>query len=273
MGHWFDKLNKALIRDTPRRALLRLTTLAVMSHGLGVWQNSEVAGQRNARKSKGKGKSNRKHRGKAKGKDRATSPPPTDWSRTCSGGACFVAWPSSSRYDLDNRNYCEFICAQCDGDDPRQFCILGGPETPLAADCCDAGLTCCGISCVQLGTQDHCTGCDEPCRGEGRKCCGNPVAPGCVDTNSSRHHCGDCGRLCLHPDMACCAGSCLETLFNNAHCGGCDPCPAGWECCHGRCIESASASCCRTHPRQIGVCAAPTRCCLLSNGLPGCCNP
>jgi hypothetical protein len=276
MDHWIDTISKAFLRDTPRRTLLQLTSLVVTNLDLGVVP-AAVARRRNTRKGKGKGKNNAKHNrksnGKVKNRDRATPNELTDWSRTCSGGACFTAWPSGSRYDLDNRSYCEFICEQCDGDDPRQFCLLGGPASPIGADCCDAGLTCCGYACVQFGTPDHCTGCNEPCRGEGRKCCGNPVIPDCVDTRSSRRHCGDCGQLCLHPDMACCDGSCQDTLFNDAHCGGCNPCPSGWECCHGRCIESASASCCRDHPRWIGVCPAPSLCCLLSNGEPGCCNP
>jgi hypothetical protein len=75
--------------------------------------------------------------------------------------------------------------------------------------------------------------------------------------------------------MKCCDGTCVDILFNDAHCGGyCEPCPAGRECCHGRCIDPQYTRCCRDHP-NAGTwrpwCPAARSCCMASNGGLACC--
>lgn len=270
--HWFDRLNMALVREGPRRTLLRAAVASVTSLGLEALPVTEAARNRNKGNGRGRGKYKRKGKNKHKKKDKSPPKPPTDWSRTCSRGSCFLAYPSDSEYDLENRKWCEYVCEQCDGDDPRQFCLLLGE----VADCCDAGLTCCGDKCVAFGTADHCTGCDEPCRQDGRTCC--PTSNGfhsCVDTTSSRHHCGGCGQLCLHPDKQCCDSSCQDVKFNNAHCGSCAPCTTAQpECCHGSCYDPEVRECCHNHPpNSAESCYKPDVCCTLANGLPGCCRP
>lgn len=261
-SHRFDHWVTLFASRTTRRSGLVLVAGGL----LDTISNADNAAARKPGKRKGD-----KYK-KPKGKKHDPKPPdqPTDWSKTCSFGACFNRWPSSSKHDLNNRTYCEFIREQCDGDDPRQFCIVNNE----VADCCGSGETCCGGGrCVTFGTPEHCTGCDEPCVGPGLECCQSEfsIIHSCVDTTSSRKNCGGCGQLCIHPDTACCDGSCEDTLFNDAHCGGCNPCPPGWECCHGRCIDSKKSWCCYDHPPSIGVCPAAAPCCIRSDGNPGCC--
>lgn len=258
--HWFDTLNKALVQEQPRRTLLGAATVLVANLGEPL---SAAAKKGNKGK---KGNKDKKHKGR---NPLAECQIPD--GMPCSGRACRTAWAGCSRYDTANRNYCEFICEQCQVPGNGPFCILGGD----VADCCAPGLVCCGDFCAQLGTQDHCTGCDQPCRGDGTKCCPSPVTPRCVNTKDHRFHCGDCGQFCLGEDRKCCDGSCEDIVFNNAHCGGCDPCPTDWECCHGSCIESDTSTCCRDRPEPPHSCPSSSLrlgWCCMEDGLPSCCR-
>ena len=77
---------------------------------------------------------------------------------------------------------------------------------------------------------------------------------GCVDTATSREHCGGCDRLvpngasCVDGEAVCdaggtrCGDACVDTRSDPAHCGGCDtPVATGQRCVdgEGRCAEDA----------------------------------
>ena len=128
--HWFDALNKVLVRANPRRTLLGAPAIMV---SLGLSAPLITA----ARKGKGKSKGHRKGRGKVGKRKKKKSPP--DPTQTCSGGLCQSRWPSRSDDDTRQRNWCEYVCELCKAPDNGPFCILGGS----VADCCDEGLTCC----------------------------------------------------------------------------------------------------------------------------------
>ncbi|MGH2616201.1 MAG: hypothetical protein ACRDJC_13235 [Thermomicrobiales bacterium] len=184
--HWFDTLNTSLVRDGHRRGFLRAAS--ALAGGL-VFGTTDVT--RGAKP---------KHKRRKRRKDRPDPPPP------CSGGAC-AAEPEwvGNQGEID---HCEFICEQCDGDDPREFCIRDGTKpdgSPTkVADCCDEGRTCCGGSC-----------CDR-----GARCCGGNDCCGSTDDS----------------DLQCCDGRCINTAISAAHCGDCDnACGAGQVCRDGRC--------------------------------------
>jgi hypothetical protein len=111
---------------------------------------------------------------------------------------------------------------------------------------CDAGLTDCGGSCVDLQTNGfHCGGCMLGCAGDQTCCLGT-----CVSLQTNAFHCGGCMLGCAG-DQTCqdgtcvanapvcdagltdCGGKCVDLSSNAFHCGGCMLGCAGNQVCSG----------------------------------------
>jgi hypothetical protein len=281
--HWFDTLNKAMAREKPRRSLLGAAIAAITSLGLLVLPDSGKGkkgnrGKNGKKRRKGNNKNKQNDRRKDNKKDRKKekSPPPPDPAATCSGGICRNRWPSNSQDDTHNRNFCEFICEQCDGDDPREFCLI----INNFADCCDEGLKCCtdefgNNSCVNVLEDDrHCGVCGNRCS-LARTCFGGTCEcdPGltecdgiCRNTQVDENFCGGCDvPPCTGLWERCCDGVCADRQFDNAHCGphSCNPCPPdNPQCCWGNCINPATQSCCRdADSASSAICGTPNAAC------------
>ena len=260
------------MQDAPRRGILRQALAVTFGVALGASSAAEAAKKR------------KKHRKKKKKIKKPTKPAPS----SCSGGACDREFATQ-----EDRDYCEFICRQCDGDDPRQFCIAeGDPFDPAkVAVCCAEGAECCGTSC---------------CGGDSSfpevKCCDGS----CVNTNSNDDHCGRCDHSC-GTDEQCVNGSCVDRCAdsqdfccgiscgvervccpdaNNAiggfkcahlpsdrdHCGacgnGCPPYP--WACCYGTCVDLSRDN---DHCGFCNLACRPPQTCAPSGGSGFCMNP
>ncbi len=221
--HAFDALNLTLERSVTRRTMQRAMSAAISTLALGAVSGADAKKKREKRKAKDK-----------KRKDRPNQP--IDWPQTCSLGRCLAAWPSNSKDDLDNREYCEFICDQCDGDDPRAFCIVDGVKPDGAptrvARCCssDSMDRCCDGQCISTRwNNDRCGSCSRSCIGPGLQCCDGF----CADTRLSSDHCGGCDQPCHGPGMLCCDGRCVDTRSDPDHCNICfNRCVNGQSCCY-----------------------------------------
>jgi hypothetical protein len=268
--HGFDALHLALAHDASRRGVLA----AAGALALGLLRNDPRAAL-----------AKRRHKKKRRRKKKPHHPPPP-----CSGGAC-AAVPQWAG-DQDQIDYCEFVCRQCDGGDPRAFCIVndivngdavsvavcctdherccvgteGSACVPAGVDCCaDDGEgfclpgveTCCpGVGCVQ-GSECPDADCDH-CP-PGQACCNgscyNPTVNQC---------CEDHG-LCVHSDIdpryACCPAPhyCTYLPSSREHCGACgNAClPFPGACCEGTCVDlSSDDHCggCLNHCRSDETC-------------------
>jgi hypothetical protein len=139
-----------------------------------------------------------------------------------------------------------------------QVCNLGN-----CTSTCDAALTKCGASCVDVSTDNqNGGGCDLACNGgticKSGKCecpAGTTLCNGlCVDTTRDRANCGGCGAAFACPQFKACVGSscvctdtrpdcdgdgvCHDLRSDNAHCGECNRrCDgdAGLSCKGGQC--------------------------------------
>jgi hypothetical protein len=232
--HWFDALSFHLASNTSRRGVLRTSGgLAIAGIVASVRQSS--AG-------------NNKKKKKDKDKDNKDKP-----KRTCSRGRCKRQWAG----DQAEINHCEFICRQCDGNDPRHFCIADfpSPGSPdKAAVCCDPTETCCGSECAHLPTsQFHCGKCNFPCpngsacyAGECRSLCGPDGAP-----------CPEDPSVCCREGNTCCPGfGCVNTDAHPRNCGGCGiPCGVGHTCIGGECqfTDPPGWEWCETDTGWVGV--------------------
>jgi hypothetical protein len=258
MSHlrWFEnvRLNKTTKAAT-RRDVVR--AVASIFPGLALGGLVEIALGKPDRKRNRKPKSN--------GRDRpGTGQDDDGLAAAAAGDACSANWPGSGRRARRNRRHCRFIRRQCDGDDPRDFCIVQVlPTDDKIADCCPDGRPkCCGRECCQ--SNDKC------CEG---RCCGDASSPElqccngrCINTNANFLHCGGCGHECPVGqtcadgrcvcvggpcDPACpvgltyCDGECVDTLEDPRHCGGCNAFnPNGLKCCNGNLCTYVDGLCC-----------------------------
>jgi hypothetical protein len=195
--HWFDTFGRILACGMPRRGVLRSASLVTAGLLLGGVSVAE-AGKKKSKGTKNAGKSNKKS-GKGKGKPKRKGQP-----TSCSAGACAEFATKA------DRDYCEFICRQCDESDPREFCIVEGDPFNAAnvAVCCVEGATCCQGQC-----------CSSEHGFPGNRCC--PGA-GCVDTGNDNRHCGRCGNACAG-EQSCVDGSCVPSRIcppRTNPCGG-----------------------------------------------------
>jgi hypothetical protein len=253
--HWFDRLNRSLTQEASRRGSLGAAIAFVAALGLMGERVSE-----------------------AQGKKQRSKPP------SCSDGACRREFRTKK-----DRKHCEFICRQCDGDDPRQFCIVkshkpNGDPTKVARcckegkECCDgfccgsSQFRCCHGKCINTEqSRNHCGGCNRPCVGPGQECCNGT----CVVTRNNGAHCGGCDKKCPASKPTCCGVECVDTKTDAKHCGQpCRDCTSmpdrSGECCHGVC-PFAGWTCCRDHTNFPLYCPPRTTCCTNAEGEPDCC--
>lgn len=231
--HWFDSLNKLLTQDAPRRGVL--STIAALTVGPRLGATDAAAktggkGKKNQGKKKGKGndKKNRKHEDKKNGNGavpragagNATEPTPNS-PQSCSGGTCAQQWAG-----IDTEiAYCEFICDQCDENNPRprEFCIAGDPKVAV---CCDLPApNCCDGTCIdkQLD-ENNCGTCGNACD-PGEFCHDGSCVPVCQNQNCPS------GQLCYNGNNQYCSGQ--TTIDCNCGCGGFNYCQnpfLGWVC-------------------------------------------
>jgi len=132
---------------------------------------------------------------------------------------------------------------------------------------CEAGMTSCDASCVDLQSDPaHCGACSEACS-DGEVCslgaCEPSCADGlldcdgsCVDGQSSAVHCGACGSTCeageICEDGDCrisceegtsyCGEACVDTQTDRENCGSCgSACGNGRVCVSGACKNDCPA--------------------------------
>jgi len=201
--HWFDMLNKLLVRENPRRSLLAATGL-LASLGIG--------GPFRAVAKQGNGKGKGKHKGKGKGKEKdkkdkgQPQPCGPDIHDACES---FFSLAHHTPQDVQS---CKDRCAQCNAEGTA-FCII---EREERATCCAAGEVCCGD-----GIFGDCCLSDRCCTREGgdTSFCAQPGKYCCRDGT---------GGSCRHGEACCANGTCLAceapAVPNPATCQ-CEPCP------------------------------------------------
>lgn len=162
---------------------------------------------------------------------------------------------------VDESGSCEekrFVCrAPKKGEKPSCLCPKG--ETDCNSACANTQNSfkhcgACGNTCKQgeqceNGTCKACTkdsiSCGNTCCSKGQTCC----AGTCVDTQTSRTHCGSCGKQCgagvtcsngtcgcPDPTWSQCGTTCTDTKTDVKNCGKCgNVCPIGSNCVQGTC--------------------------------------
>lgn len=257
--HWFDDLHRTLAHQAPRRGLIRSASALLIGFTLGANPLSALG-----KKKKRKGK-NRSDPWGCTGRFRNLN----IRDPNCSGGACKAQWPQ----EPCEQKYCEFICNQCDEDDPREFCI-GRLFNDREAFCCPEGRTCCGS-----GSRVTCCAMEFTCCGG--ECCGAVGPRGrtacCKETcryiDTDRDHCGGCSNPCNTGEV-CVAGFCVpgpdRPGCNPATCpfagmrcidGEC-ACPVGERVCNGACTPDYQPCAWITNGETISICIPPdSKCC------------
>lgn len=140
-----------------------------------------------------------------------------------------------------------------------------------------------GDKCTVAGTQGMCASGTWQCQaGSAELKCVGPMAgtescneqdddcDGMIDDGfdllKDAKNCGKCGKTCGMGEM-CCAGSCVNTMTDDANCGGCGVprCAAGSRCCSGMCKAVADGGTCEMPmPGGCSNCGADQECC---NGM------
>jgi hypothetical protein len=135
----------------------------------------------------------------------------------------------------------------CGAGETCQQGACAASTTNAPALVCDAGLTDCGGTCVDLQTNDfHCGGCMLGCAGDqtcqGGTCVANaPVCDAgltdcgggtCVDLQNDPNNCGACGTIC--PSGQCGLSTCVESV---GPAPGVVPCPEGQTMCGDTCVD------------------------------------
>jgi hypothetical protein len=228
--HWFDAFHKTLVQDRARRGLLREAGMLVAGLAMGEAIGTAAKGRKKHHRN-GSG-SGGKDKGKGKQKPKKRPPP-------CSGGACAAQWVG----DQDGIDYCEFICQQCDGENPREFCIVeADPADPAkVAVCCAESSTCCAGTCCGSLRDPHLRCCNDECANllnDEFNCgsCGSLCGPGQVcELGSCVNQCGT-GSCPATPQWSCCGVECKDILNDRNNCGACDlECLDGQTCQGGVC--------------------------------------
>jgi hypothetical protein len=234
--HWFDRLNKALVRSESRRHAVQ--TLGALIIGLiaGAVPAAEV--------------------GAEQGKDGPQRPEAAKKTKkTCSKGACRKQWPRSRQ---DQRS-CEATCARCKRTKTKLCLVQRDPNDPTkVADCCLKGETCCGHECVDLKTDPrHCGGCKKGCKRDEEVCAAGdciPIRPTCPPDKylCDGQHCRNCcdeydtcsdstgihGTVCVNEEYCICPS-------DTQYCPEQQRCAPEDECCtDAQCpMEDSCATC------------------------------
>lgn len=187
---------------------------------------------------------------------------------TCPAGITFCGAVDGCRDLATDPAHCG-ACGNACGD---AFCVSGVCQaTQPQAVTCEAGLTDCGGSCVDLNANrfacgsctticaqtDDCVGgvCTPfaaTCPNAGETDCGGV----CVDVSSSAANCGACGAACAAGE-SCVAGVCQGTAAPAAQAV---VCPAGETDCSGVCVDLTS---------DFGNCGACGTLCVAPRGCSG----
>lgn len=278
--HWFDALNRALVRDGPRRAVLNAAgAIAVILAG---GPRAEAAKDRKKKKrgkgkgkNKGKGKDNKK--GNGKGGPQQCGP---DIHTLCD--AAFRA-----PHTPEERDFCKGKCEGCK-EAGTAFCIqIPDDDGPLRATCCHFADECCGGPIGECCTPDRCCASNDGnsrCLDPGETCCPSDPAGSCPNGQ-------DCcpGKGCyfcpapfvVNPDncdqCVCPAGQidCDGACIVGTECpdDGCSqPCPTGASCVNGDCVCPSGQTVCdgkcvdvRNDKKYCGscvnVCRGTNECC------------
>ena len=244
--HWFDTLNRSLVRPAPRRVLLRLAAALVAGAVLGGRRPSTIVTVGAA-------------------------------AERCARRACRRhPWPQQT--EEDDRDFCEVKCGRCKkagtafcihradnhhDEDHATCCRRSEKCCPETFYCCPKEYSCCKdptkpFPCCPLG-RECCSGDPDGCCGEGEKCCDIDLGKACVPRDKC---CPDdtvtgwCG-----PDEDCCPGvgcrprgECRcrdhgQERRRAAADDGCgDECPTGQQRCFGACVDP------QTNPINCGGC-------------------
>ena len=179
--------------------------------------------------------------------------------QTCCNGKCV-----NINIDENNCGECGHMCA-------KGYTCCGGKCVHLSSDeencgtCgnrCKKGFTCCKGKCVDtLADRNNCGQCGkacevlefccmgkcyfndphlppkDPCKSDGKTCCYGH----CVDTNTDKANCGECGNICKRgtflEDIQCCSGKCTNVKSDNENCGKCGrKCGNSLRCSQGLCV-------------------------------------
>jgi hypothetical protein len=269
--HWFDALNRALVRDGPRRAVLNAAgaiaaSLAAGGLGAEAAKNGKKKGNRKHKK-----KGNRKHQKKGNGKGTP---------KQCGSDIqtlCDTAFSSPS-HTPEERKFCKDKCERCT-EAGTAFCIhLPDENGPERATCCHFADECCGGPIGRCCTPDRCCASNDGfsrCINAGETCCPSdpegfcPEGSGCCPGKGC-HHCN--APRVLNVDTCTCecpAGQkdCDGVCIDGTECPDDDACGlwpscsgSGKSCCHGNlCIDTGSTHCC-PHPHR-GACRHGLDCC------------
>lgn len=126
------------------------------------------------------------------------------------------------------------------------------------AGSCDAGLSLCGGTCIDLSTSaSNCGACGNACQTKGEHCSGGKCmcpqgelscSGACVDPQTDVANCGVCGNVCTAMGQTCsggtclcgvqtpllCGSACVNQLSDSKNCGSC-----GHDCLGGGCVSGA----------------------------------
>lgn len=226
----FDRLTKLLCATPNRRNVAGLVASAAIGSLAGLLQPNASA----ARSKKGKGKK----------KGCPKKPCPKGFRRDKRTCTCeCLRTPCSGGKEFDVKE-CRCACSR-DLRECRDGCVGKNECCPSDPLCPEDPKGCCHSPGVEVCTIDGC--CLEL---DGKKACNDF----CVDTNTSRNHCGDCNSSC-GPEETCANGECRVT----------DECPDGRPPCPGK--PGSDGPFCR--PQQHEACCGDTSC----NALQDCCDP
>jgi Stigma-specific protein, Stig1 len=202
--------------------------------------------------------------------DPARCPPRTNSVARCdaAGQCAYACVDGFADCDMGAGNGCESSlssnsnCGRC-GNACAGATPLCNGATGMCSSSCASGQMLCGMSCVDVQTDEgNCGACGRMCRADQRCAAGScACASGaecggrCVDTQTDSGNCGACGRSC-RADQRCvagacactsgteCGGRCVDTQSDNGNCGMC-----GRVCAFSRAAGSCAAGAC-----QLGAC-------------------